>query len=128
MQERPTRSGVGATGGLMTGMVSNPTQMEGGQLPDDSRWVRPNNAAKETSIQTINRMLDEGLKSLDDLTVRLEQFADRLEPAPPTQELGRGEKEPPFTGDLGGTRLRCGAIAGRLNYLNSICARFDRIA
>ena len=83
--------------------------------------------AKETTVQSLNRIAGERLSILDGLCSRLECFADRMEPQPkPVSETNA--KTSPIATDLQGLQQRFSQLGERLDWLSQICNRLDRIA
>ena len=82
--------------------------------------------AKETTIQALNRALNEKITELHATCSRLDSFADRLEPQP--KAPAEAAKTPPISNDLQGMNQRISAIGESLDWLNHICNRLERIA
>lgn len=83
--------------------------------------------AKETTVQSINRLLGEKLSALEGMCSRLDTFADRLEPQPKATGSD-ASKTPPISNDLQGLQQRLGQLGERLEWLGQICNRLERIA
>ena len=83
--------------------------------------------AKETTVQTLNRIANERLVTLEGLCNRLESFADRMEPLP--KPVGAtSAAQSPVSNDLQGLQNRMSSLGERLDWLSQICNRLDRIA
>jgi len=83
--------------------------------------------AKETTVQSLNRIINERIQTLEGALNRLETFADRMEPQPhPTAD--QGQKTPPVAMDLQGMNHRLATMGERLDWLLQICNRLERIA
>jgi hypothetical protein len=86
-------------------------------------------AAKETTVQSLNRVVVERIAQAESLGSRLETFADRLEPQPrPVGSVEGAPKAPPVANDLQGLGHRLSVLGERFDWLSQIANRLERIA